>query len=137
VAVMATLDKRAVFEGAALALAVTLPPVVLVRILHGDDMQGEESNLWFIAVLAVFAGFTLGGHRAAKRRPREGYSNAAAASALAFVLILVYSVLRRGLSGDDLGLTFAVSMALLGSITVSLGVLGGWIAVRMAQRRSQ
>lgn len=127
-----SLDRRSVLEGAAVALVVTLPPVILVRILYGDDMPGEESNAWIVPMLALFAGFILGGHRAAKRQPREAFAHAAAATALAFAIVVAYSVVRRTVTGDDIGLSFFIRMALLGSITVSLGVLGGYVAVRKA-----
>lgn len=128
------LDRRSVLIGAALALAVTLPPVILVRILFGDDLRGEESNAWVLTPVALIAGFALGGYRAARDRPRTAFAHAAAAGGLAFAAIAVYSLIRHAVDGE-LGLTFLVRTALLGSISVSLAVLGGYAAVRRANAR--
>ncbi len=127
------LDWRAVGEGALLALVITLPPVILVRILHGDDPAGQESNLWIITVLAIFIGFAMGGYRAAKRRPRNGLSHAAAAAAVAFGGVALYSLIRHAVDGE-LSVSFVIRLLLVGSITVSVGVLGGYAAVRRAER---
>ena len=123
-------SKRVVGEGALLALAVTLPPVILVRILHGDDLEGQESNLWIISVLAIFAGFALGGHRAAKRRPQDGLTHAAAAAATAFAGLAVYSLLRHLVTGDEVTVSLVIRLLLVGTITTSIGVLGGYVALR-------
>lgn len=128
------LDWRAVAEGALLALAVTLPPVILVRILHGDDPGGQESNLWFVPVLAVFAGFALGGHRAARKRPRTGLTHAATAAGVAFGGLALYSIARHLVTGEEVSVSYIIRLMLVGSITVSIGVLGGYVAVRRSER---
>jgi predicted permease len=125
-----SLDWRAAAQGALLTLAVTLPPVVLVRLLKGDDLQGKESNLWIVSVLAVFAGFALGGHLAARRRPRAALTHAAAAAGLAFGGLALYSLVRHVISGDDITVAFLIRLVLVGQITVSIGVLGGYVATR-------
>lgn len=129
------LDKRVVLEGALLALAVTLPPVILVRILHGDDVDGQESNLWIVSVLAIFAGFALGGHRAARRRPATGLTHAAAAAGTAFAGLALYSLGRHLVTGDEVTVSFVIRLLLVGTITVSIGVLGGYVALRRAEPR--
>ncbi|MDP9389582.1 MAG: hypothetical protein M3Q48_17115, partial [Actinomycetota bacterium] len=63
------IDWRAVADGAVVAVAVTLPPAILVRLFKDSDLEGQESNLWVVPVLALLVGFALGGHRAARRRP--------------------------------------------------------------------
>ena len=124
------LSKRVVGEGALLALAVTLPPVILVRILHGDDLDGQESNLWIVSVLAIFAGFALGGHRAARRRPREGLAHAAGAAGVAFAALALYALLRRVVTGDEVTVSLIIRLMLVGTITTSIGMLGGYVALR-------
>ena len=128
------IEKKAVLQGAALALAVTLPPVVLVRILHGDDMEGQESNLWIVVVLALLAGFALGGYRAARDKPRNGLSHAVAAGAAAFVAIALYSLVRRAIGGD-LAVSDVARLFVVGSISVSVAMLGGMFAIRRARPR--
>jgi predicted permease len=124
------IDWRVAVQGALLALAVALPPAIVVRLLKGGDLAGKESNLWVITVLAIFAGFALGGFTAARRRPRTGLEHAAVAAGLAFGGIAVYSILRHLVTGDALDVRFFVQLVLDGTITVSIGVLGGWAGVR-------
>ena len=123
------MSKRAVGEGALLALAVTLPPLILVNILHGDDLDGEESVLWIVAVLAMFAGFAWGGHRAARRQPREGLAHAAAAAGAASVGLAVYSLLRH-LVTEEVTVSLVIQLLLVGTINTSIGMLGGYVALR-------
>ncbi len=127
------LDKRVVAEGALLALAITVPPLVLVRIVGGDEARGDESNVWVVAVLTVFIGYAMGGHRAAKKRPRNGLAHAAAAAGLAFAASAAFSLVRRAVTGEAITVSNVISLMLLGTITVSLGVLGGYVALRRAQ----
>lgn len=129
----AGVDWRVALDGALLTLAVTLPPVILVRILKGNDLEGQESNLWVISVVAIFLGFALGGHRAARRRPSLGLSHAAASAALAFSVIAVYSLVRHAVSGDGVSFPLVVQLAVVGTITVSISILGGYVAVRRAR----
>ena len=124
------LDWRVAAQGALLTLAVALPPALLVRILKGDDIEGNESNLWVVTVLAIFIGFALGGHLAARRRPRTALSHAAAAAGLAFAGLAAYSVVRRVVTGDGLSAAVAAQLLLVGTITISIGILGGYVATR-------
>jgi predicted permease len=124
------IDWRVAVQGALLALAVALPPAIVVRLLKGDDLTGKESNLWVVTVLAIFAGFALGGYTAARRRPRTGLEHAAAAAGLAFGGIALYSILRHLVTGEGLDVRFLVQLVLDGTITVSIGVVAGWVAVR-------
>jgi predicted permease len=130
------LDWRAVGAGALLTLAVALPPTLLVRVLKGDDLEGRESNLWVVPVLAIFAGFALGGHLAARRRPVRGLQHAAAAAGVAFLGAAAYSIVRHLVTGDGLSAKLLVSLVLLGTITISVGILGGYVAVRRSSPSS-
>ena len=128
---------RAAAAGALLTLAISLPPALVVRILKGNDLEGRESNLWIITVLAIFAGFALGGHLAARREPRAALATAAAAGALAFAGLSVYSLVRHAVTGDGITLAFLVQLVLVGTITVSIAVLGGFAATRRTAREAQ
>jgi hypothetical protein len=117
-------------RGAVVALIVALPPVVVVRLLKGNDLEGRESNLWVVSVLAIFLGFGLCGFEAGRQRPQSALLHAAAAAALAFVGLVVYTVLRHVTTGDPITVAFAVRLLLVGQITVSIGILGGYVATR-------
>lgn len=128
------LDRGTVVGGAAVALAISLPPTFVARALKGDDAPGQESNLWIVAVVAMLVGFAAAGRWAALRRPDSPLVHSAAAAGLAFAAIVVFTVVRRLVAGEGLTVPLVVTLGLLGQITVSLAVLGGYLAVR--RRRS-
>jgi len=124
------LDRRGIVTAGAVILAVTLPPIWIVRLLKGGDVAGSESNLWVVAPLALLAGFAIGGHRAARRRPDMPLIHATAAGALAFAAVAAYTIVRHLVAGDDVTAAFFVRVALLGQIAVSVSLLGGYLAMR-------
>ena len=130
-------DWRVAAQGALVTLAIALPPAVLVRILKGDDLEGSESYLWVVTMVAIFVGFGVGGHLAARRRPQMALAHAAAASALAFAGLAAYAVLRRVVTGDGLAFDLVVQLLLIGTITVSIGILGGYVATRRRPRSDE
>ena len=130
------LDWRAVGAGAALAVAVTFPPAVLVRLLQGDDLKGQESPWWVIPVLALFAGFTVGGHLAARRQPEAPLLHSAVAALVGFGALASFTVVRTLVSGSGLSAPLVLTLVLLLQIAVSLAVLGGYVAMRRGHRRT-
>jgi predicted permease len=132
---MRRLDGRTVATAAGLAIAVTVPPTWLVRLLKGDDLDGQESALWVVPVLALFVGFALAGHLAARRRPDAPLTHSAAAALAAFGLLSGVTVVRRVVRGDGLSGPLLITLLLLFQITVSLAVLGGYVATRREARR--
>jgi peptidoglycan/LPS O-acetylase OafA/YrhL len=125
-----TVDWRVAGRGALVALVVALPPVVLVRLLKGSDLDGRESNLWVVSVLAILLGFGLAGFVAGRQRPRSALLHAAAAAGIAFAGLVVYTLGRHAVSGDPITVAFVVRLLLVGQITISLGILGGFVATR-------
>ena len=117
-------------DGAIVAVAVTLPPAILVRLFKDGDLEGQESNLWVVPVIALLAGFALGGHRAASRRPQAPLLHATAAAVVAFAALAAVAVVRRLAAGDGLTVPLVVTLMLLLQITVSLAVIGGYVAMR-------
>ena len=128
------LDWRVAAQGALLALAVALPPAIVVRLLAGGDTSGQESNAWVVAVIGIFAGFAVGGHLAARKRPANGITHAAAAGALAYAALAVYTLIRHVVTSQTVDAALFVQLALAGTIVISIGVLGGWVAIRQAAR---
>jgi len=123
-------DWRAALDGAALAVLVTLPPTVAVQLLKGDDLEGQESNLWVVPVLAMLAGFFLAGRRAARRRPEAPLAHGAAAAALGIAALGGLTLARRLVSGDGVSAPLLLTLVLVVQVTVSMGVLGGYTAAR-------
>ncbi|MDP9071785.1 MAG: hypothetical protein M3N68_11030 [Actinomycetota bacterium] len=129
------LDWRTVATGALVAVAVTVPPSLVVRALKSDDLEGQESYLWVVPVLALLAGFAAAGHLAARRRPEAPLVHSAATAVTAFTLLSAFAIARRVVAGDGLSAPLLITLALLLQITVSLAVLGGYLATRREARR--
>ena len=125
-----SVDWRAVADGAVLTVAVTMPPTILVRLLKDSDLGGQESNLWFVPMLALLLGSALGGHRAARRRLDAPLKHAAAAAAAAFAVMAALALGRRLVTGDGITVPLVVTLLLLMQITVSLAIIGGYVAMR-------
>jgi hypothetical protein len=123
-------DWKAAADGAWLAVAITLPPTILVRLFKDGDLDGQESYLWVVPVVALLVGFAVGGNRAAKRRPDAPLLHAAASAACAFAALAALAVVRRFVDGDGLTVPLVVTLMLLLQITVSLAVIGGYVAMR-------
>lgn len=124
------LDWRAVADGAVLTVAITMPPTIVVRLLKDTDLGGQESNLWFVPLLALLLGCALGGHRAATRRLDAPLKHAAAAATAAFAVMGAVAIGRRLVTGDGITVPLVVTLLLLLQITVSLAVIGGYVAMR-------
>lgn len=120
-------DARVVGTSALVMVAITLPPVWIVRLLKGDDLAGRESNLWFLGPLALLAGFAIGGFLAARRRPDTPLLHSLLAGLVAYAAITLVTVVRHIVSGGGVGL---LSLLLLGQIAVSVALLGGYTATR-------
>ena len=124
------MDWRAVADGAVVTVAVTMPATILVRLLKDGDLGGQESNLWFVPLIALLVGSALGGHRAAKRRLDAPLKHAAAAAAAAFAVMAAVRVARALLGGGGITVPLVILMLLLLQITVSLAIIGGYLALR-------
>ena len=129
-------DWRAAADGAVLAVLITLPPTIVVRLLKDGDLEGQESYLWIVPLLAVLTGFALGGHRAATRRPDAPLLHATAAAGAAFVALAALSLVRA-VFGDGLTVPLVVTLLLLGQIVVSVAVVGGYVAMRREAAESR
>jgi len=116
-------NLRAVGAGAALALAVAVPTIVVSSLVGIDS----ESNLVFVAFLIYLAGQALGGWQAARRQPDAPLSNGAMAALVAYVGIgLVASIIRVG-RGESLD---PESLILNAFLAASAGIFGGMVAMR-------
>lgn len=127
------IDRGAVLVGAVTALAILAPPVLIVRALKPSDLPYQESNLWVVAAAAFLVSFPIGGYVAARRQPERAYGAGALAAALAYVVVIVVSMLRRLASGTLRG-EFFTTAGLLATIAISLGIVGGHVASRRAAR---
>lgn len=127
-------DWRVAAEGAAVTLAVAMPPVWVLLALKSRDVPGQESNLWLLAPVFLLGGFAFGGYWSAKRGGTTPLMHAAAAGGAAFALLFVVSVARRIAVGDGVSLLHVLRLLLLAQICVSSALLGGYVAARRAPR---
>lgn len=115
-------NGRAIAIGAAVALVVAVPTIVVASVAGID----ADSNAVFIAFLVYLAGEALGGWQAARREPDAPLSNGAAAAVVAYILIaVVASIIRssRGVSLDP------VSLILNAFLAASAGIFGGMVTL--------
>ena len=116
-------DARVVALGAAVQIAVVVPPALLVSALRRDDL-GAESNLWLLAAfLALAVGPAAAGVIVARRRPDSPILHAAVATAAAWALVAAVSLLRATMTDADLAVRLARLLP-LAPIQVGIGVLG-------------
>ena len=114
-------DWTAVATGAALALAVAVPVIVVSSVIGIDD----ESNTVFPVFFLYLVGQTLGGWLAARRQPAAPLSNGAMASITAYVFVIGVASIIRITRGESLDWD---SLILNAFLAASAGLLGGVIA---------
>ena len=129
------IDWRAVADGAVITVCSTLFPTIAVRLFKDSDLDGQESNLWLVPLLALLVGSAWGGHRAAKRSLDAPLVHASLAAACAATVLAAVRIGRAMISGDGFDGALIVTFVLLVQISVSLAVIGGQIAVRSESRR--
>ncbi len=129
----AGIDRRAVGLGAALTLSIAAVPIAVVRVVVGSQAEGFERSLWVVPVVALFVAFAVGGHTAAKARPTAPYRHAASSAVVAFAAFVAFTLARRLLGGEGLSFPLVVTLAMLFQVTVSLALLGGYVAWRRSR----
>lgn len=127
------LDRRAVAVGAAVTLGMAAIPIALVRVVVGGETEGFERNLWVVPVVVLFVAFGVGGHTAAKSRPTAPYRHAAASAVIAFAAFLAFTLARRILGGEGLSFPLVVTLTMMFQVTVSLALVGGYVAWRQSR----
>ena len=120
----------AVLRGAAVALAILVPPIAIVRAWLGND---DDSPLWSIIPIAFLVAFPAGGFVAARRSPSTPYVNGAAAGAAAFGAALAFGLVRNLATARPMGVAAFVTAVLFWQIATALGLLGAYAAGRRAR----
>jgi len=119
------LDVKVVGLGAALELAICVPPAVLVSWLRQDDI-GAESNLWLVAAFLVLVlAPAAAGVLVSRRRPDTPLLHSALAAAAAWSVLAGLSVVRAAASGTDVAGLLATLLT-VAPIQVGFGVLGAF-----------
>jgi len=125
--VAAVVDPKVVAIGAAVQIAIAVPPALLVSALREDDL-GAESNLWLVAAfLALVVGPAVVGVLMAHRRPDAPMLHAAAATGTAWAVLAAVNGVRAEVTSADLAPVVA-SLLTVAPIQVGIGVLGAFFS---------
>jgi hypothetical protein len=120
-------DWRAIGRGMAAYLAIAVPCVLVIALLHGNDPVGQESNLWVVAaVVIILVAPVVGGAVAGANQPRTPLSHGAAAIYLpAGAFLLVRTAI--GLVDGSLTAAQVLSFLLFLMVFTGLGLAGGYL----------
>lgn len=131
------LDRAALRRAVIVTIVLAVPPLVIVRIIKGNDLAGRESNLWVVAVLAVMVAYLIGGIVAALGSRDLHLTHSASAAGYAFAMMAVGSALiglffsaHQVLSG-----AFVLVLLAMGTLCVSAATFGGYAVVRWREWR--
>jgi hypothetical protein len=91
--------------------------------------RSQDSSVWLVFLAALFFGSCFGGYAAARDRPANPISHAAAASACGLAVVIVGALAFQALQGD-LTLPATLTALVFLQIGVALGCLGGLLAAR-------
>jgi putative membrane protein (TIGR04086 family) len=120
---MNDLDPSAIVRGAVLAAAIALPAAVI------SNLVDERSSLRSLLFLVTAGAFALGGWRAGREHPDRALTHGGLAGLAGYVAVLIVSILVRTARGATVSLA-TVPLPLF--ISVSCGVLGGYLAFRQS-----
>ena len=121
------LDAKVVGLGAALQIAVSVPPAILVSALRQDDLAAE-SNLWLVAaLLALAVGPAAAGVLVGRKCPDAPLLHAAAATAAAWALLAGVSVTRTAAASGQVA-ALLVTLLTIAPIQVGVGVLAAFFS---------
>ena len=116
-------DPRSVLLGAGIDLLVVIPAGFIGRAVSGDG-----SNLAIpFALLVLFVGPLLGGTVAARGHRANALVHGAVATAVAWVVTIAVSVIGKLIDGKGVPIVASVAV---GVISVSFGVIGGYVTLR-------
>ena len=122
-ALLDTVDRRAVALGAVVAIAVALPAALVAQVVVDD----ADNPLSFVFFALVLFGFAAGGYAAARHAPDAPFSNGALAALAAFVVIQGFGAIRRAIIDDPVSVASVMFTALL---AYAAGLLGALVAAR-------
>ena len=125
-------DRKAVLDGALLALAVCVPLQALAAVIVEED---ERSGWTSLLALATFLGLVAGAALAARNQRRDTpISHGIVTATGVFVCVQFVLSVLKALRGDEIRWDrISASFAL----TMLAGVLGGFIGSAMARRRDE
>ena len=120
-------DPKVVALGAAAQVAIAVPPALLVRTLRQDDVYAE-SNLWLVAAfIALIVAPAVAGVLVGRRRPDTPMLHAATGSAVGWLVVAFFAIIRAMAADDDVP-PLVASLLTIAPIQVGVGALGAFFA---------
>ena len=114
-----------------MTLLIAVPAAIITAWLS-DDGATDDSNWTLLALLAIVIAYLLGGALAGRAVPTAPFTNGAAATLLAFLVVQAFAIALRLARGDDVNL---IALVFNGLIAASFGTVGAWFGARWAARR--
>jgi len=127
------LERRSILTGAALTIALAVPPA-LIGVLLSDDDSMEGSSWVPVLFFWIVVAFFVGGLVAARSQPHAPLAHGALAALVGYAIVQGVGVVRHLISGDDVRWVSIAFAALLASST---GMVGGMAANWLRVRRSR
>ena len=127
------LERRSILTGAALTIALAVPPA-LIGVLLSDDDSMEGSSWVPVLFFWIVVAFFVGGLVAARSQPHAPPAHGALAALVGYAIVQGVGVVRHLISGDDVRWVSIAFAALLASST---GMVGGMAANWLRVRRSR
>jgi hypothetical protein len=119
-------DRTAVVAGAALAVMVAVPAIILGQALE----SAAGGNAVIPLYLVILGGLCAGGRRAALRQPLSPLTHGALAALAAYGVLVAGIVLIQLALGREVA--DPVSLVFNGLMAASAGMFGGYLAARSA-----
>ena len=127
------LEPRSILTGAAVTIALAVPPAVIGLLLAEDDTM--EGSSWVPLLFTwIVVAFFVGGLVAARAQPHAPLAHGAVAALAAYLLVQGVGVVRHLGAGEDVSWLSIPFSALLASST---GTIGGIVANWLRARRSR
>ncbi len=127
------LERRSILTGAALTIALAVPPALLGVLLSDDDSM--EGSAWVpVLFFWIVVAFFVGGLVSARSQPHAPLAHGALAALVGYAIVQGVGVVRHLLTDEDVRWVSIAFAALLASST---GMVGGMAANWLRVRRSR
>ncbi len=130
----ALLERRVLRRAVLVTLVLAVPPIVVIRWVEAGHQVGRVSNLWLVAIGVILAAFLIGGAVAAAASRDLRLSHSAGAATYAYFVIAVGAVVFSLATGAPIHTASVLSLAMMGALSVSAAVLGGYGVQRWTGR---
>jgi putative membrane protein (TIGR04086 family) len=122
---MSDLDLSAIAKGAGIAALIAVPAGI------AQNLTERGSSLAFALFLVVVLALVAGGYVAGREQPDRALTHGGLAALALYLAVQLLGIVLRVARGD--AVTW-VSIPLIGLLSASCGVIGGYLAFRRSRR---